>query len=131
MSSLYEVLGVDDKATREAIRLAYKALLLSVHPDKHGDGSAAFLCVQHAWNVLKDGDARAAYDRELARRRLHKIHVVAVVEAASMAFDEEDSSLSHACRCGGSYKLTRADAEAGVSVVQCSNCSYYVEVFIS
>lgn len=132
--SLYEVLGVAEDAPLEGIREAYKSMLLRVHPDKtrsaSGGSGVAFLAVRRAWNVLKEQESREAYDRELARRRLLKIHVSEVVEAAGMVFCEEDESLSHPCRCGGSYRLTPADVDAGVSVVQCSNCSFNVEVVI-
>ncbi len=130
--SLYEVLGVAENARTEDIKDAYKAVLLVVHPDKirNGGGGGAFLAVQRAWSVLRDEASRAAYDRELARRRLLKIHVSEVVEAASMAFSEEDESLSHPCRCGGSYRLAQGDVEASMLVVQCSNCSFNIEVVL-
>jgi diphthamide biosynthesis protein 4 len=130
MSSLYEVLGVREDARLEDIKEAYKVMLLVVHPDKAGGGGGAFLAVQRAWSVLRDEGSRAAYDKELARRRLHKIHVSEVVQAGDMTFCEDDDSLWHPCRCGGGYRLAPADAEAGVSVIQCSNCSFNIEVVV-
>lgn len=130
--NLYEILSVAPSSPLEEIKHAYKKLLLSVHPDKTIEGgSSEFLLVQHAFSVLREPERRRAYDEELAKRKLMKIHVSEVVDASSMTFCEDDSSLVRSCRCGGEYKLCSADFEVGGSiVVECSGCSIKIEVIV-
>lgn len=62
----YEVLGVSKTASAEEIKKAYRRLAMKHHPDRNkgDDGSEArFKEAKEAYEVLKDGDKRAAYDR--------------------------------------------------------------------
>jgi DnaJ-class molecular chaperone len=62
----YEILGVDRRATPEAIKKAYRRLAKAHHPDRNpGDASAEqrFKEVQAAYEVLGDPEKRAQYDR--------------------------------------------------------------------
>ncbi|WKE66562.1 molecular chaperone DnaJ [Gallaecimonas kandeliae] len=62
----YEVLGVDRGADEKEIKRAYKKLAMKYHPDRNpGDkeSEAKFKEVKEAYEVLTDGDKRAAYDR--------------------------------------------------------------------
>ena len=62
----YEVLGVERKATPEDIKKAYRALAMKHHPDRNpGDKKAdqRFKELNEAYDVLKDEQKRAAYDR--------------------------------------------------------------------
>lgn len=62
----YEVLGISKTASDAEIKKAYKKLVLKYHPDKNkGDESAKtkFQEVSNAYEVLKDPEKRAAYDR--------------------------------------------------------------------
>jgi molecular chaperone DnaJ len=62
----YEVLGVSKSASADEIKKAYRRLAMKHHPDrnKEGDGSEArFKEANEAYEVLKDSDKRAAYDR--------------------------------------------------------------------
>jgi curved DNA-binding protein CbpA len=70
--TLYEVLGVAPAAAEPDIKAAYRALARQLHPDLNaGDAvSAARLAeVNGAYATLANAEARAAYDRELARRQ--------------------------------------------------------------
>mgnify|MGYP001097372512 CR=1 FL=1 len=89
----YTVLGVDRDATRQDISHAYRALMRSHHPDMDGghpdvdaglgDGAGGgpahgaaqstadkpgdqLLRIMQAFNVLRDPERRAEYDRKLA-----------------------------------------------------------------
>src|SRR4028119_764774 len=65
-TDLYAVLGVGKKATPEEIKKAYRKLVRQYHPDRNpGDAKAEerFKEVQHAYDVLGDGDKRKQYDR--------------------------------------------------------------------
>ena len=62
----YEILGVDRSADQSTIKSAYRKLAMQYHPDRNpGDEEAEtkFKEVSEAYEVLSDGDKRAAYDR--------------------------------------------------------------------
>ncbi|MDQ0767665.1 DnaJ-class molecular chaperone [Pseudarthrobacter defluvii] len=81
----YTILGVGRDATRQQISHAYRALMRSHHPDMdggHAPGGAQWkggkpanttdsapgdelLRIMQAFNVLRDPERRAAYDRSL------------------------------------------------------------------
>src|SRR5512134_572494 len=62
----YRVLGVDRDATKDDLKKAYRKLALQCHPDRNpGDKDAErrFKELNEAYEVLKDSQKRAAYDR--------------------------------------------------------------------
>src|SRR6201997_4810470 len=62
----YEVLGVSREATDQELKSAYRKQALKYHPDRNpGDHAAEekFKLASEAYQVLSDGDKRAAYDR--------------------------------------------------------------------
>lgn len=62
MRDLYEIIGVDRNASDDAIKRAYKQKARRLHPDAGGDEDA-FKELSTAYEVLKNPDARANYDR--------------------------------------------------------------------
>ena len=62
----YEVLGVKKDADEAALKSAFRKLAMQYHPDKNpGDAEAEkkFKEINEAYQVLSDGQKRAAYDR--------------------------------------------------------------------
>ncbi|MFM0498661.1 DnaJ C-terminal domain-containing protein [Paraburkholderia caledonica] len=61
----YAVLGVPRTATQDEVRRAYRKLARKYHPDvsQQADGEDRFKELGEAYQVLKDTEKRAAYDR--------------------------------------------------------------------
>ena len=62
----YATLGVEKKAGADDLKKAYRKLAMQYHPDRNpGDAKseARFKQVQEAYEILKDDQKRAAYDR--------------------------------------------------------------------
>lgn len=61
MSTLYEILEVEENATTKEIKKAYRSLSKIHHPDKGGD-EEEFKKISEAYNILSDEKLREAYD---------------------------------------------------------------------
>lgn len=62
----YEILGVGKGASGDEIKKSYRRLAMQHHPDRNKDDASAeekFKESKEAYEVLKDNDKRAAYDR--------------------------------------------------------------------
>jgi molecular chaperone DnaJ len=66
MRDYYEILGVAREADTETIKKAYRKLALEHHPDRNNgstDAEERFKEATEAYEVLRDGQKRSAYDR--------------------------------------------------------------------
>ena len=62
----YEVLGVDKSASDQEIKKAFRRVAMKHHPDRNPDNKKSeekFKEAQEAYEILGDGDKKAAYDR--------------------------------------------------------------------
>src|SRR5215468_8879796 len=62
----YETLGVGRTANDAELKAAFRKLAMQLHPDRNpGDKESEhrFKEINEAYDILKDGDKRAAYDR--------------------------------------------------------------------
>src|SRR5690348_11478375 len=62
----YSILGVDRKVSADDLKKAYRKLAMKYHPDQNKDDPSAeekFKEINQAYDVLKDDQKRAAYDR--------------------------------------------------------------------
>src|ERR1051326_6967922 len=62
----YEILGVARSASDAELKAAFRKLAMQCHPDRNPADKQAehrFKEINEAYDVLKDGDKRAAYDR--------------------------------------------------------------------
>ena len=68
---MHTLLGVDRDAPLERIRASYLELAKRLHPDHAHSGldPQEFVRVQAAWECLRDGAQRRAYDSRLAKEK--------------------------------------------------------------
>src|SRR3954447_10296822 len=66
MADFYSVLGVERAASDDDIKKAYRKLAMTYHPDRNNGSKEAeerFKEITEAYDVLRDPQKRAAYDR--------------------------------------------------------------------
>jgi molecular chaperone DnaJ len=66
MADFYAILSVERTASDDEIKKAYRKLAMTYHPDRNGgskDAEEKFKTITEAYDVLRDPQKRAAYDR--------------------------------------------------------------------
>lgn len=72
-TSHYTILKIEEDATKEEVKKAYRRLAIKIHPDRNPDDKRAadlFILVQKAYTTLHDVKKRKRYDT--ARRLIYK-----------------------------------------------------------
>lgn len=67
--NFYKVLGIDQKAGPEKIKKAFRQAAKRYHPDVSPKDEEKFKEVQEAYETLSDPEKKAAYDREILKKR--------------------------------------------------------------
>ena len=130
----YTLLGLLPRGplSPEALKVAYRAALLRTHPDKTRSTAEPeqMDAIREAYATLSDPARRAAYDRTLAPSsgpRPAQMSSLADFKFVPDTLTSKDV-WTHACRCGGTYKITEDEMENEVHLVGCSGCSEIVSV---
>ena len=66
MADFYQTLGVSRNASDAEIKTAYRKLAMTYHPDRNNGSKEAeekFKAITEAYDVLREPDKRAVYDR--------------------------------------------------------------------
>jgi DnaJ-class molecular chaperone len=61
LETFYDILGVNDTATQDEIKKAYRKKAIESHPDKGGNEDT-FKKISEAYDTLGDPEKRAAHD---------------------------------------------------------------------
>lgn len=137
MADLYAVLGAEAHQSHAELKALYVELARQLHPDKRaqepagsgtgsvGDGGAAFLRVQEAWEVLRDEAKRRDYDAKV-RAENGAPAAAAEVDLDDLGF--RDGVFTHKCRCGDEIRVTEANLDDGCDVFECPSCSLKIRV---
>jgi molecular chaperone DnaJ len=64
----YQILGLNEDASPQEIKSAYRRLAMEVHPDHSGSNCQPFQDIQEAYSVLSDPQRRSDYDRSRAQK---------------------------------------------------------------
>jgi DnaJ-class molecular chaperone len=85
----YEVLGVQRDADEKEIKKAYRRVAMKYHPDRNSDDPQSedkFKEASEAYEVLTDGEKRAAYDQLVMPGLRARWAAAALAAAASRTF---------------------------------------------
>lgn len=148
----YTVLGLlaphDAKSTSysvDDIRHAYRQALLINHPDKvkldtaqRGSSGVSIDQIVAAHECLTDPEQRQTYDHQLLQKQKlrhqnsSQISALESFDLEELEYDQDTTSWTKACRCGGRYQVTESQLEQSASqgevIVNCTSCSLYVLV---
>uniref|UniRef100_A0A061RZC3 Diphthamide biosynthesis protein 4 n=1 Tax=Tetraselmis sp. GSL018 TaxID=582737 RepID=A0A061RZC3_9CHLO len=140
----YDVLGVPHTANQSEIRSAYKAAVLTYHPDRQGGNMSndklqsqrglTFEMIQSAWEELKDAQKRREYDLGLSlKQTANNTPVSEEVSKEEMEVSNIDGEVwySYPCRCGAAFEIPHNEipgASPASVLVGCGSCSLFIRV---
>jgi len=128
MTNYYEILKAPSSASASELRAAYLRLSVSLHPDRNKapDAHAQFCDLQRAWEVLRDPQSRAAYDRSVA-----PVANVWLEVRGDELKDLGDGEFAFDCHCGCEFVVDSDDFDKGKDLAACYGCSRYIRILSS
>lgn len=133
----YSVLGADPSASVSDLKQKYQKLILMYHPDKQSADVPAetveeciqkFIEIDQAWKILGNEETKKEYDLQRHEDDLRNMGPVdAQVYLEELSWNEDDHSFSLSCRCGGTYSISKDEAEV-VTLISCDTCSLIIEL---
>ncbi|KAG2351015.1 hypothetical protein BDR05DRAFT_870152, partial [Suillus weaverae] len=131
----YQLFGIAYDAPLSTIKSAYHKALFASHPDKQSFSSATpvdvdIALLKEAYTTLSNVSSRVAYDNILQNARMKSSTGPRPAQVISLEdFEEAEEGIwTHACRCGGTYRIIEEDMDAGRHLVGCESCSEVVWV---
>lgn len=101
MKNYYEILGIQNEASADEIKKAYRKLSLKFHPDKNDNDlffSDMFRNITEAYNVLNDPKKREIYNQQLTGKKEDTKEIVEfdseIIDAALVIIKENVASLT-------------------------------------
>lgn len=119
MADFYTVLGVPRTATDDEVKRAYRKLAMQYHPDRNGGSKEAeerFKELSEAYDVLRDSNKRAVYDRygEAGLRGSNaSYHHVDLSEALEIFMRDFGGGMGGFSDLFGTARAAHADARQG------------------
>ncbi|KAF8581709.1 hypothetical protein K439DRAFT_1513611 [Ramaria rubella] len=136
---LYAVLKIPHDAHASDVKQAYHRILLSTHPDKRKSGDRDLppldaRLLRQAYLTLFDVESRREYDASLAAREAsvnsgsRPAQVVSLEEFEMKTSESGMERWTHACRCGGVYRIDEQQLEEDLHLIGCDSCSEVIWV---
>ncbi|HJU72249.1 MAG TPA: molecular chaperone DnaJ [Gemmatimonadaceae bacterium] len=123
MADFYSTLGVTRDASDDDIKKAYRKLAMQFHPDRNGgsqDSEERFKAITEAYDVLRDPQKRAAYDRYgeegLRGGGMGGFHHVDLTEALNIFMRDFGGFAGFGDLFGGAQRRSSGGARAGADV---------------
>jgi len=108
----YQILGLDMGATADEIAIAYKRLIVEVHPDRDSSAVALtrFKRIRDAFELLADSSRRSEYDQEFRRHHagttgLPSVFVYVRKKRRDREIALEDASWKHELMSASQFDL--------------------------
>jgi len=146
----YALFGITSSASLSTIKTAYHQALLRFHPDKQLEQTSKLPStseedsitpanvdigfIKDAYHTLSTPALRARYDATLYQQRCTNTGKKGPRPAQVISLEDfvENEGVimvwSHACRCGGEYRIGEAEMERGQHLVGCVSCSEVIWV---
>lgn len=119
-NDFYDLLGVDEDASKEEIRDAFREMVQEYHPDRNDDprATAQFTAIKKAYDTLKNSSERQSYDR-LGHSTYVAKRMDGMPDPSSWPSEDEDDSgtsgSSSTSTATGSSTSSRSSTTSGSS----------------
>jgi molecular chaperone DnaJ len=119
MEDFYQILGVNENASQDEIKKAYRKLAVEHHPDKGGDENK-FKKISEAYDTIGDENKRSQYNNQMHSQRKRAVpdKIIEVVVGAVESYKGNEKTITYDRnhKCGGCNG-------AGGDKINCSTCN--------